>query len=168
MCTNGKPIPPLTEADQRRFWSKVSLLDERGCMEWTASKDGSGYGKFWLDGELYQAHRVSWTLMRGPIPPGKVLDHLCRNKTCVAPGHLEVVDQRANVLRGESRAAKFAVRTRCSQGHALTDENTYTRPPSKRNPNGYRECRACKREQARARRAAVSVPPTQGGQTVRP
>lgn len=146
MSTNGRPIPPMTEADQRRFWAKVKLPDERGCMEWTAGKSSSGYGRFRLGDAVYQAHRISWTLENGEIPPGKVLDHLCRNKTCVAPGHLEAVDNRTNILRGESFSAENAKRTRCPAGHAYDEANTY------RDPRGFRQCRACRREWIRAHR----------------
>jgi len=147
----GKPIPPLTEADQRRFWAKVQLPDARGCMVWAASSRGQGYGQFWLGGAPHYAHRVSWTLANGEIPPGKVLDHLCRNRACVNPLHLEVVDQQTNTLRGESFAAKNAKRTHCPRGHEYTDENTYHNPPNKSHPNGQRVCRACQRERDRAR-----------------
>lgn len=160
----GRPIPQLTEADLRRFWNKVSLPDENGCMMWAASKDGGGYGQFWLKGTYYRAHRVSYTFAYGEIPPGKVLDHLCRNRVCVAPGHLEVVDNRTNILRGEGPSAENAMRTRCPRGHEYTAENTYHAPPNKSNPNGYRHCRTCDRERKRApglSRTAVSAPPTQ-------
>ena len=147
----GRPIPQLTEADEKRFWSKVALPDpDTGCMNWLAGKFIEGYGSFWLKGAAYRAHRIAWALANGEIPPGKVLDHLCRNTSCVAPGHLEVVDQRENVLRGESFAAENAKRTRCPQGHEYTAENTYVYPPDKRNPNGRRDCRTCRRERLRA------------------
>jgi len=147
----GRPIPQLTEADERRFWAKVQLPDGQGCMMWAAAKLNTGYGLFGLGRAMYYAHRVSYTLANGEIPPGKVIDHLCRNRSCVAPGHLEAVDQRANVLRGESFSAKNARRTQCPQGHEYTAENTYVAPPNKSNPNGYRVCRTCMRERERAR-----------------
>ena len=152
MSTNGKPIPPLSEADQRRFWAKAALPDENGCLEWMAVRINSGYGRFWLGDAQYLAHRVSWALANGEIPPGLVLDHICRNRACVNPLHLETVDNRTNILRGESFSAENAKRTRCPRGHAYTAENTYHSPPSKSHPNGYRQCRTCQRERARAYR----------------
>jgi len=163
VSTNGRPIPQLTEADQRRFWVKVQLPDERGCTAWTAAKNSNGYGVFGLGGSRFYAHRVSWVLANGPIPPGKVIDHLCRNRVCVNPLHLEVTDSRTNILRGEAPTAENAKRTHCPWGHEYTAENTYVRPPSKAHPNGGRDCRTCKRERDRARRvsrAAVSTPST--------
>ncbi|WP_448223723.1 HNH endonuclease signature motif containing protein [Gordonia iterans] len=68
-----------------------------------------------------RAHRVSWELKNGPVPEGLVLDHLCRNRACVRPDHMEPVPNRTNVLRGEGVSAAFASRTHCSYGHKLPD-----------------------------------------------
>lgn len=156
MSTNGRPIPPMTEADERRFWAKVQLPDENGCMVWTAAKDGGGYGQFWLKGAPYRAHRVAWTLVNGQIPAGLVLDHVvCRNKACVNPAHLRVCTQRDNNMAPDGTTRMIAeaqsTKTHCPAGHAYTDENTYMEPPSKRAPNGRRHCRTCRRERGRAR-----------------
>lgn len=155
--TAGRPIPPMTEADERRFWTKVSLPGDRGCMEWTASKLSSGYGQFRLGDSMYLAHRVAWTLENGPIPPGMVLDHVvCRNKACVNPSHLRVCTQRDNVMAPDGGTRMLAeaqsAKTHCPAGHAYTAENTYMYPPDKTHPNGSRECRTCRRERDRAYR----------------
>lgn len=155
--TAGRPIPPLSEADQRRFWAKVQLPDERGCMTWTGAKTSGGYGSFRLDGATYRAHRISWTLENGPIPPGMVLDHVvCRNKACVNPEHMRVCTARDNNMAPDGGARMFAeaqsAKTRCPAGHAYTAENTYHVPPNKSHPNGKRRCRTCMREWDRAYR----------------
>src|SRR5690606_30934029 len=111
-----------SEADEKRFWAKVSLPDGRGCMEWTASKFTSGYGQFRLGGSMFHAHRVSWTLANGQIPAGMVLDHVvCRNKACVNPAHLRVCTVRDNNMAsdGASRLAAERERskTHCPAGH---------------------------------------------------
>src|SRR5690554_1231498 len=89
----------LTEKDERRFWVKVGLPDpETGCMEWTASKP-RGYGNFGLNGQVLRAHRISYSLCVGPIPQGLEIDHLCRNRSCVRPDHLEAVTHSENMRR---------------------------------------------------------------------
>ena len=85
------------------------------------------------------AHRIAWELYVGPIPPGLQVDHLCRNRGCVNPRHLEPVTQKVNLARGDSQSA-IAVRTnRCHRDHEFTPENTRIKR------NGKRDCRACAR-----------------------
>ena len=92
------------------------------------------------------AHRWSYEYHVGPIPDGLQLDHLCRVRHCVNPQHLEPVTARENTLRGMSFVAHLAARTECINGHPLTGGNL-------RMEGTVRRCRACKREEARRRRA---------------
>lgn len=120
-----------------RFWSKVRKTE--GCWEWTASKNAKGYGLFTAPGDKRartQAHRLAWMLTRGPIDDGLVLDHLCRNPSCVNPAHLEPVTHRENILRGVGPTAQNARKTHCIRGHALSGSNLVVRPLG-------RECRTC-------------------------
>src|SRR5690242_3990108 len=102
---------------QTRFWSKV---DKSGfCWLWTASVDHDGYGRFVVDGKTCKAHRIAYTLSIGPIPDGLTIDHLCRNKRCVNPAHLEAVSQKENNHRGTSPSALNIQKTHCIRGHAF-------------------------------------------------
>jgi hypothetical protein len=80
------------------------LVDETtGCWHWQRSKDTYGYGHLWVDGRIQLAHRWSYMTNRGPIPEGLELDHLCRNRACINPDHLEPVSHAQNVRRGRAR-----------------------------------------------------------------
>lgn len=113
-------------------------------------KSALGYGFIWSKphGRSLQAHRVSWEIANGPIPEGLVIDHLCRNPSCVNPEHLEPVTVAENTRRGLAPvvgALHQLSKTHCPQGHKYTPENTY------RYGNG-RHCRTCAIEKTQARR----------------
>src|SRR5688572_16860021 len=86
--------------DVDRFRAKVDRTG--GCWLWTASRILSGYGQVRFEGKNQRAHRVAYALVKGPIPEGLVLDHLCRVKHCVNPDHLEAVTQAENLRRGDT------------------------------------------------------------------
>lgn len=100
-----------------RFWSKVSRRGEGECWGWTGSRV-KGYGRFHYHGRDRMAHRVAFEWSGGVIPDGMVIDHLCRNRGCVNPAHMEVVTVTENTLRGESFSAVNARKTHCAR-HAL-------------------------------------------------
>jgi hypothetical protein len=115
-----------------RFWEKVDASGD--CWEWTAGRNGHGYGAAYWEGRQVMAHRLSWTVLVGDIPEGMTLDHLCRNRVCVNPAHLEIVTLGVNSLRGFSPPALLARATHCAKGHPFSDH---------RNSRGWRECRVC-------------------------
>jgi len=119
-----------------RFWNKVRAMPS-GCWKWTAATNGWGYGRFRWRGSMTTTHRIAYELLIGPVPPGLDLDHLCRNRICVNPNHMEAVTHRENCLRGEGVCARNSRVTHCPKGHEYTSENTTVR-------RGHRLCKACK------------------------
>ncbi len=133
----------------RRLWFCPPTTMPTGCIEFTGSIDVAGYGRIHKDGRPQRPHRVAYELVNGPIPDGMQLDHLCRNRACVNPGHLEPVSCRENLMRGEGPSALNAVKTQCAHGHTFDPDNTYYAP------NGHRGCRQCRKEADRRYRSKL-------------
>jgi hypothetical protein len=125
-----------------RFWSKVGQPDANGCWPWLAASDKDGYGFMWGDERhrKVRAHRVVYELLVGPLTVGLQIDHLCRNRRCVNPAHLELVTARENTLRGDGPTARLAKRLVCSG---------CGRPYDEMRTDGSRRCSACNRRYQR-------------------
>lgn len=127
-----------------RFWPKVEVWD---CWEWKASKNAYGYGQFYTGETMRLAHVISYQLLVGEVPAGLDLDHLCRNRSCVNPDHLEPVTRRENIARGSSVVARQMEQTECKYRHPLSGDNSYI------DGRGRRVCRACVRRKVAEQRA---------------
>lgn len=125
---------------EAKFWEKVAPTGF--CWEWTGALDQNGYGQFFIRRPLspVKAHRLAYEILVGPIPEGAKGDHLCRNRSCVNPDHIDPIPNRDNVLRGFGITAMHARQTHCKNGHEFTPENTFTKD------NGGRGCRECRKE----------------------
>lgn len=163
-------LSPLPSAESwwPRFVEKIAVADN-GCWRWTASIHPGGYGRFGIKNRVYPAHRVAYQSMRGEIPNGLCIDHICHNldescpgaanclhRRCVNPWHMETVTNTVNVLRGQSRMAKHARQTHCKNGHPFSGENLH------RTSDG-RRCKTCSRAANRAfhaRRGPIPVKPS--------
>lgn len=130
-----------------RFWEKVNkdgpLWNGTACWVWVAYQDGKGYGNFGFGHSKHvKAYRVAYEWAKGSIPKGLELDHLCRNKLCVNPEHMEAVTHAENVRRGLAGKVHNhqLAKIHCPLGHPYDLLNTYYFP------DGRRKCRACNRD----------------------
>ena len=139
--TTPEPLVSLPENIRKR----ITIDRETGCWNWTGSKtDGYGYAS--VNGKLWRVHRFVYTKLRGPIPDGMVTDHLCRNRGCSNPDHIEVVTNRENVIRGIGISAKNLTKTHCPHGHPYGPTTIVRGSPT-------RVCLTCRRAYDKRRRA---------------
>lgn len=113
-----------------RFFDKVQW--DEGCLIWTGSKSGSGYGQMQFGARKEMAHRISYQLFVEPIPDGETIDHKCQTKLCVLHTHLQTMPMLQNVMLGCK-----AQNTHCPKGHPFEGRNLIWNGTS-------RMCRICK------------------------
>ena len=139
------PAATIRESFMDGVLSRLDVGHPLGCWIWTSTRSADGYGRARSVTEGWKpVHRLVFEYLRGPVAHDMTLDHLCRNRLCANPDHLEVVTMRTNVLRGYGPSAANARKTHCLRGHPLFGENLRI------NSQKRRVCRTCEQ----ARRAA--------------
>jgi HNH endonuclease len=133
----SRPARPLLE----RFEEKYIPEPNSGCWIWVGALDRDGYGRFYVDGTAtsVSAHRISYALFKDILASDLQLDHLCRNRLCINPDHLEQVTARENWNRGFTLARRTQINNQCQRGHELTPDNV------KISADKRRRCRQCTR-----------------------
>jgi hypothetical protein len=136
----------MSKSLEERIWPKVNKNGkimpnmDSACWEWIGSKMSSGYGQIIIkENNKWRprpAHVIVYEIMVGSIPKGLEPDHLCRNRACVNPSHIEPITHKKNVMRGTSPVVDQVKRTHCPKGHPYDEENTLRR-------RGKRECYKC-------------------------
>jgi hypothetical protein len=147
------PTPDPADAPHvvKRVLSRLVIDPTSGCLNWTASTQSGGYGQTMVNRRNYYTHRLMYRWFVGPIPAGHQLDHLCRNRRCAAPAHLEPVSHRENALRSP---LVTGLRAKCRKGHPLDASNLWVEA------SGTRRCLICytaTQKRARDRRQAAAV-----------
>ena len=137
----------------RDYKDRIQVRDG-SCWQWVGGCNEDGYGVLRLHNKGHMAHRFVYEKLVATVPKSLVMDHLCRNRACVNPEHMEPVTQRTNLLRGEGFAAKRAAQTHCIHGHEFIPENTYVRK------GRLRQCKECAKriERARAAKKRTAAP----------
>jgi len=148
---------------QARFLArlaKLGPLEPGACWPWPGKKTSAGYGQMRRHYAFVYTHRVSYEIAKGPIPAGRVIDHICRNKSCCNPAHLEAVTPRENYLRGADPRAQAHNMGTCTFGHPIAGDNVLIGVNGE--GVGRPRCRRCMTdlnrkyaEQRRARRAEI-------------
>lgn len=137
----------MSQSTFERYWPRVAWAGPEECWSWTGWIDGGGYGTMRVGGRTgrtVSVHRIAYELSNGPIPEGLEIDHLCRNRACCNPAHLEAVTHAENNRRSDSPSAVAARVTHCPKGHPYDEANTHRY----RKPHGGwgRQCRRCNNE----------------------
>lgn len=148
--------PLQDETYRREVWERILRnihVNDRGCWEWQRNLSPDGYGQISVKRRMTRAHQVALAIHRdGVWSPSLQVDHLCRNRRCCNPSHLELVTPRENTRRGiapDVAAKRKKSVTHCPQGHAYNEKNTYV------NALGHRTCRRCRADRMRASLAAA-------------
>ena len=138
----------------QNFERKIKIEPLTFCWEWTACKFRQGYGLFHFNGKDGSAHRFAYEYWKGKIPAGLEIDHLCNNKKCVNPSHLEAVthaEHMRRVIIPKGIYSREGKKTHCPQGHEYNEKNTFFRKSG-------RQCKICAKIHQNRRKLRNIIP----------
>lgn len=142
-----KPISLIPEEERKKLLDRIrsNLIDSNGCLVWKDKKlIKKGYAHVYASGYNWLLHRLHYLLLNGEIPDGYEIDHICKNRACANPSHLEAVPQLINWKRSDAPSVRYSKATHCKRGHEFNSENTYVKHHLDTN-KVTRECLVCKK-----------------------
>lgn len=147
-------IEELREPIKHDLLNEVSFDKETTCWNWKGYKSELNYGIISIQNKTFYTHRVSYTLFHKPIPKGLVVHHMCNNRACCNPEHLDIMTQIENVsMNGSGSYGHFAARTHCVNGHELSNDNLVQSSLKK----GKTECLKCNNKRVRLSKFRKSI-----------
>ena len=140
-----------------KVWPFLEKIEKTStCWLWKLSTDKDGYGQYGFGGKMVKAHRLSYQMFKGKIPDNEEIDHLCRNRACVNPEHLESVKHAENMFRSKGIRRPLIHKKLCLHGHKLEGDNLKEYIENVRGRIVYRRrCLTCKMNYARINQRSV-------------